>query len=326
MNIDGLGEKIVDQLVDASLVKTPADLYRLILQQLIQIERMGELSANNLLSAIEISKKTSLHRFIFALGIPEVGEGTAKDLANYLGSLDRVMKALPEILEYVPNIGQEVANAIHEFFLDMHNRNVLAELRNANISWEEDKPVDVRLASEPTMANLIEKRLKIIGVGPEFANRLADYFGSLKNLASASEQELLSVSISKNAIVGVTEYFRDTKRAEHCFLIERQLREFGMHWDDRTIAPVKLKHLPLDGINFVLTGTMPNLSRDEAKNRIEGAGGKVTGSVSAKTNYVVAGENPGSKLQDARKLGITVIDEKGLLSLLAPTEQRTLGI
>jgi len=326
MNIDGLGEKIVDQLVDASLVRTPADLYHLNLQQLIQIERMGEISASNLLNAIEISKKTSLPRFIFALGIPEVGEGTAKDLANYLGSLDRVMKAFPEILEYVPNIGQEVANAIHEFFLDMHNRSVLAELRNVKISWEKDKPVDVRMASEPTMANLIEKRLKIIGVGPEFANRLADYFGSLKNLVSASEQELLSVPMSKNAVVGVMEYFKDTKRVEHCFLVERQLREFGMHWDDRRIDPVKLKHLPLDGLNFVLTGTMPNLSRDEAKNRIEGAGGKVTGSVSAKTNYVVAGENPGSKLQDAIKLGITVVDEKELLGMLARTGQLTLGI
>ncbi|MBI2286798.1 MAG: NAD-dependent DNA ligase LigA [Nitrosomonadales bacterium] len=326
MNIDGLGEKIVDQLVDASLVRTPADLYHLNLQQLIQIERMGEISANNLLSAIEISKKTSLPRFIFALGIPEVGEGTAKDLVSYLGSLDRVMKALPEILEYIPNIGQEVASAIYEFFSDLHNQEVLSELRKSKISWEVDKPVNVEMTSEPTLTNLIYKRLKIIGVGKDGAEKLAGHFGTLKKLISASEHELLLVPVSKKAAAGVVDYFCDSKRVEHCLLVEQQLREFGMHWDDRKGGTAQGYSLPLDGFNFVLTGTMPNLSRDEAKNRIEGAGGKVTGSVSAKTNYVVAGENPGSKLQDAIKLGITVIDEKGLLRMMSTTGQLTLGI
>ena len=325
MNIDGLGEKIVDQLVDSSFVKTPADLYHLNMQQLIQIERMGELSANNLLSAIEKSKKTSLLRFIFALGIPEVGEGTAKDLASYLGSLDRVMKALPEILEYIPNIGPEVASAIYEFFSDLHNQEVLAELRKSKISWEENKPVNVKIATKPTLANLID-RLKIIGIGKDGAEKLAGHFGTLKKLISASERELLLVPVSKKAAAGVVDYFSDSKRVEHCLLIEQQLREFGMHWDDHKVDTAQGYFLPLDGLNFVLTGTMPNLSRDEAKNRIEGAGGKVTGSVSAKTNYVVAGENPGSKLQDAIKLSIAVVDEKELLRMLARTGQLTLGI
>jgi len=332
MNIDGLGEKIVDQLVDLSLVKTPADLFQLKLHQLIQIERMGEISANNLLHAIENSKKTSLARFVFSLGIPEVGEGTAKDLANYLCSLDRIMKALPEVLEYIPDVGQEISNAIHEFFSDLHNKEVLAELRKSKISWEKDKPVDVRIASKPTLANLIEK-LKIIGIGPEFADRLARYYGSLKNLISANEQELLlipkptttSQSFSKKAVAGVVDYFRDAKRVEHCLLVEQQLREFGMHWDDRKGNTILEFALPLNGLNFVLTGSLPTLSRDEAKDRIESAGGKVTGSVSAKTSYVVAGENAGSKLQDAKKLGIKIIDENEFLKMFNSNAQLILG-
>ena len=332
MNIDGLGEKIVDQLVDLSLVKTPADLFKLKLHQLIQIERMGEISANNLLHAIENSKKTSLARFVFSLGIPEVGEGTAKDLANYLCSLDRIMKALPEVLEYIPDVGQEIANAIYEFFSDLHNKEVLAELRKSEISWEVDKPVDARLASKPTLANLIEK-LKIIGIGSEFADRLARYYGSLKNLISVNEQELLlipkpttaSQGLSKKAIVEVVNYFRDAKKVEHCLLVEQQLREFGMHWDDRKGNTVSEFVLPLSGLNFVLTGTLPTLSRDEAKNRIESAGGKVTGSVSVKTNYVVVGESAGSKLQDAKNLGIKTLNEDEFLKMLDSAGQLTLG-
>jgi DNA ligase (NAD+) len=315
MNIDGLGEKIVNQLVDSSLVKTPADIFHLELSQLVKIERMGELSANNLLNAIEKSKKTSLARFIFALGIPEVGEGTAKDLARYLGSMDRVMEALPEVLRFIPDIGQEVSNAIYMFFSDSHNQEVLAELRKSRISWEEDKPVDVKLASEPTLAKLI-KRLEINGIADVFAKRLANNFSSLKRLISASEHELLLIPISKKTAAGVVDYFKDPERVKHCLLVEMQLHEFGMHWDGRVSEQVTRQGLLLDGMIFVLTGDLPNLKRDEAKQKIESAGGKVTGSVSAKTNYVVVGENPGSKLQDAQRLGILLLDEKGLLQKL----------
>ena len=328
MNIDGLGEKLVNQLVDSSLIETPSGIYRLKFNQLIQVERMGELSANNLLKAIEASKQTSLSRFIFALGIPEVGEGTAKDLANFLGSLDRVEKAYPEVLEYIPNIGQEAASAIHEFFSDSHNRKVLKELRESGISWGEDRPVDIRVSSQPTLANFIYPRLKIIGVAEGGAEKLAAHFNELKKLVSASKQDLLSASISKNAVDGVVKYFGDLKQCEYVLRVEEQLREFGMHWDGRpsTGRPETRERLPLEGMVFVLTGTMPNLSREEAKNSIEDAGGKVTGSVSAKTNYVVAGENSGSKLQDAIKLGITIIDEKKLLGMLSTTGQLTLDI
>jgi DNA ligase (NAD+) len=324
MNIDGLGEKIVNQLVDSSLVKTPADIFHLTLNSLVQIERMGELSASNLLNAIQNSKKTSLARFVFALGIPEVGEGTAKDLARNLGSLDKVTNALPEVLEYIPNIGQEVASAIHEFFMDSHNQEVLAELRKSKISWEEDKPVDEKLASKPTLANLIE-RLKIIGIGKEGAEKLAAHFGMLSKIILANENELLSVPVSKKAASEIVKYFSDPEKISYVQCIEQQLREFGLHWDGRKSNTVLEFYLPLSGLNFVLTGTLPTLSRDEAKSRIESAGGKVTGSVSAKTSYVVAGENAGSKLQDAKKLGIKILDENEFLNMFDPTGQLSLG-
>lgn len=325
MNIDGLGEKLVDQIISAGLVKSPADLYRLQLGQLVELDRMGELSADNLLKAIRKSKSPTLARFIFALGILEVGEGTAKDLATYLGSLNRLKRALPEVLEYIPNVGKEAANAIYKFFSDSHNRVVIDELESFGVSCGAEKPVDKRLAIKPTLANLIVA-LNILDIGEVRAKKLAEHFGTLYKLISASENELLSVGISKRAVAEIINYFRDPSKVDYALSIEDQLHKFGMHWDDRKGDTAQGYSLPLDGLNFVLTGTMPNLSRDEAKNKIEGAGGKVTGSVSAKTNYVVAGENPGSKLQDAIKLGIAVVDEKELLRMLARTGQLTLGI
>lgn len=325
MNIDGLGEKIVDQLVACSLVETPADLYRLELQQLIQIERMGELSAKNLLQAIDESKKTTLSRFIFALGIPEIGEGTAKDLASYLGSLGKLEKAFPEVLEYIPNIGQEAAQAIYEFFSDSHNKEVIRELRKLGISWESDRPVDSRLACTPTLASLIDK-LKIIGLGKSGAEKLADYFGSLSKIAFVQERDLLSVSVGPRAAKGIVDYFADNERKEYSLKIEEQLKEFGMHWEGRSTNQKEIPRLPFDGKIFVLTGTLPSLGREEAKQKIESAGGKVSGSVSAKTSYVVVGNDPGSKFQDAIRLGIKILDESELLNMLTPSGQINLDI
>lgn len=325
MNIDGLGEKLVDQLITSGLVKTPADLYRLQFEQLVELDRMGELSARNLVEAIRKSISPTLARFIYALGILEVGEGTAKDLANYMGSLSRLREALPEVLQYIPNVGKEAASAIHKFFSDPHNKTVIDELIESGVSCREEKPVDIKIATSPTLANLIDA-LNIVGVGKGGAEKLAVHFRTLDKFILASELDLLSVPVSQNAIVGVINYFRDPNKVKYALSVEEQLHKFGMHWDDRKGNAITQRKLPLDGLNFVLTGTLPNLSRDETKSRIEGAGGKVTGSVSAKTSFVVAGENPGSKLQDAERLGIPILDEKGLLQKLAQIGQLTLGI
>ncbi|HUF19645.1 MAG TPA: NAD-dependent DNA ligase LigA [Burkholderiales bacterium] len=222
LDIEGLGEKLVDQLVDNELVQTPADIYRLDADALAGLERMAEKSAANLVAAIDASKRTTLARFIYALGIRNVGETTARDLAGHFGSLAALMSASEAELLEVPDVGPVVAGSIARFFSEPHNREVVERLRAAGLHWVEG------------------------------AQRRRD-------------------------------------------------------------------NLPLAGRAFVLTGTLPNLTRDEAKNRIEQMGGKVTGSVSKKTDYVVVGAEPGSKHDKALELGIAVLDEEGLLELLART-------
>ena len=219
IDIEGLGEKLVDQLVDADLVKTPADLYRIDLPTLANLERMAEKSATNVLAAIEKSKKTTLPRFIFGLGIRNVGETTAKDLARHFGTLDKLLMADEAQLQEAPDVGPIVAQSIAHFFGEPHNRKIIAQMRDAGVRWPE------------------------------------------------------------------TEVAQTVK-------------------------------LPLSAKTFVLTGTLPNLTREEVKERIEAKGGKVVGSVSKKTNYVVAGADPGSKLEKARELEVAVLDEKALLELL----------
>jgi DNA ligase (NAD+) len=221
LDIEGLGDRIVDQLVDAGLIRTLPELYTLGLGKLTALERMGEKSAQNLLAGLQKSKRTTLARFLYGLGIRHVGETTAKDLAKHFGSLDRLLDATEEQLLQVNDVGPVVAQSLHTFLQQPHNREVIEQLRAAGISWEE---------GEGTAANT---------------------------------------------------------------------------------APQ-----PLAGKTFVLTGTLPTLSRDDAKEMIEAAGGKVSGSVSKKTHYVVAGEEAGSKLEKARELGVQVIDEAGLLELL----------
>ena len=219
MDIDGVGEKLIDQLVDNGLLKTTADLYGLSVQTLAGLERMAEKSASNVVSAVAASKDTTLARFIYALGIRNVGEQTAKDLAAYFGDLPPLMEANEESLQNVPEVGPVVAASVYRFFHEPHNREVIARLIDAGVHWTKHAP-------------------------------------------SSSGGGVLS------------------------------------------------------GKTFVLTGTLPGMTRDEAKSRIESCGGKVTGSVSKKTDYVVAGDEPGSKLDKARDLGIAVIDEPALLELL----------
>jgi len=217
LDIEGLGEKIVDQLVDQNLVRTPADLYRLGFSALANLERMGDKSADNLIQAINQSRNTTLARFIFALGIRHVGETTAKDLANHYQSMHALMDASLEDLLTVKDVGPVVADSIVSFMEEAHNREVIEQL----------------LAS---------------------------------GMQLSVEKKVISAAVA--------------------------------------------------GKTFVLTGTFPSLSRDQAKDLLEKAGAKVAGSVSKKTDYVVAGTDAGSKLSKAEELGITVIDEQKLLMLL----------
>lgn len=318
MDIDGLGDKIVEQLVDKGLVKSPADLYTLTYEQVIELEGFAEVSTRNLLGSIAESRKPSLARFIFALGIPDVGEETAKLLARSLGSLARVQKALPEVLTYLPDVGAEVAYEIHNFFDDEHNRTVIAELLDPGhgVQLQEEGEVSAEFAACATLAGFIDK-LNIPFIAATGAEKLADKTGSLDALIALS-QDWLDLStlkgVNEKAKQSVREYFADAARVERAKAVEAQLLEFGMHWrSERKVV----EGLPLAGQTWVLTGTLEAMSRDVAKEKLESLGAKVAGSVSAKTHCVVAGPGAGSKLAKAQELGVAVMDEEQLVKLLA---------
>ena len=219
VEVEGLGEKLVDQLVDAGIIKTLPDLYRLGFASLAALDRMADKSVQNILDALEKSKQTTLPRFLFGLGIRHVGEATAKELVRHFGKLDTIMDATPEQLLQVGDVGPIVAQSIRTFFDQTHNREVVEQLRACGVTWKEGEPA--------------------------------------------------------------------------------------------AVAPK-----PLAGKTFVITGTLPTLSRDEAKDLLEAAGAKVAGSVSKKTSYVLAGTDAGSKLDKARELGVAVIDELEMKEML----------
>jgi DNA ligase (NAD+) len=227
MDIEGLGDKLVEQLVDENLIHSLPDLYRLDKPTLAALERMADKSAHNIVQAIAKSKQPTLARFIFALGIRNVGETTAKDLARYFGTLDKVQAADKEALQQVPDVGPIVAQSVFDFFRETHNVEVIADLLGA------------------------------------------------------------------------------------CGLIVQES------------AGISAQALPLTGKTYVLTGTLPNMSRDEAKSRLEALGAKVAGSVSKKTNCVVAGAEAGSKLDKARELNVPVWDEGALLAALQEYEKQS---
>ena len=223
VEVDGLGDKLVEQLVDAGVIKTLPDLYRLGLNALSELDRMAEKSAKNILEALQRSKQTTLPRFLFGLGIRHVGEATAKALARHFGKLDNIMDATLDQLTQVADVGPIVALSLRTFFDQAHNREVVEQLRACGITWPESEP-----------------------------------------------------------------------------------------------APQVV--LPLTGKTFVITGTLPTLARDQLKDMLEAAGGKVAGSVSKKTHYLVAGSDAGSKLDKARELEVPILDEAAVLAMLQPAE------
>ncbi|MNZ95888.1 DNA ligase [compost metagenome] len=280
------------------------------------LEGFAELSTRNLLAAIAASKRPSLARFIYALGIPDVGEETAKLLARALGALARIAVALPEVLTWLPDVGLEVAHEIHSFFEDAHNRTVIAQLLERGLQLQEEGELHPEFAACATLAELLNK-LNIPGIAATGAKNLADAAGSLDGVIDLS-QDWLSLSVTKGlsekARQALREFFAAPANAARARAIEAQLREFGMHWQS---AKKAVAGLPLAGQTWVLTGTLEAMSRDEGKARLEALGAKVAGSVSAKTHCVVAGPGAGSKLTKASELGVPVLDEQAFLARLA---------
>ncbi|SEI39865.1 DNA ligase (NAD+) [Azotobacter beijerinckii] len=320
MDIDGLGERIVEQLVDTGLVKSPADLYTLTFEQLVVLDGFAEVSSNNLLAAIAASRKPSLARFVYALGIPDVGEETAKRLARALGALSRIEKALPEVLTWLPDVGLEVAHEIHSFFEDEHNRTVIEHLLARGVELQEEGELQAEFAACASLDELLDK-LGISGVAATGAKKLAEAAGSLEAVIALS-QDWLSLSMTKGlsekARQALRAFFADAANVERARAIEAQLREFGMHWESERRSAVGL---PLAGQTWVLTGTLESMSRELGKEKLESLGAKVAGSVSAKTACVVAGPGAGSKLAKAGELGVKVLDEEAFLVLLRQLER-----
>jgi DNA ligase (NAD+) len=220
LDVEGLGDKLIDQMVAASLIDSLDDVFHLTLDDIAGLERMAEKSAQNVLNALEKSKATTLGRFIYSLGIREVGTVTAQNLANHFGYLERIMNASVDVLLDVPDVGNIVAQHLVNFFAEEHNRTVIEQLQKSGVHWDESEPVNAA--------------------------------------------------------------------------------------DDA----------PLAGKTAVITGTLSDMSRDDAKLALEALGVKVTGSVSAKTDFLVAGDKAGSKLTKAQNLGVRVFDEEAFKVLL----------
>ena len=324
MDIDGLGGKLVDRLVTNNIVKTPADLYRLNVSSLVNLERMADMSASNLITAVENSKHTTFGRFIYALGIPNVGEATAKALAKFFGNLDRLMSAYPKTLQYIRDIGPEVAKSIYHFFRERHNQEVISQLRTSGVKWDELK--DSKTIRKTTLSDFLTwLRTPVIGIKwagiPKMgkkAERIASYFSSIEKLMEADENVLLKIEgINETLARNIVLFF---KKPENLKVIN-QLRECGVYWDDEVHEKPVSSSL-VSGKIFVLTGTLAQLKRDEAKSKIEELGGRVSGSVSKNTDFLVAGTDAGSKLKKAMQLGVEVLDEEKFMSLLAEDKRK----
>lgn len=312
MDIEGLGDKTIEQLVDEKLIGSPADLYKLEYDDIIVLEGFAEISSKKLLKAIDDSKQPTLARFIYALGIPDVGEETAKVLARSLGSLEKVKVALPEVLTYLPDIGLEVAHEIHSFFEDDHNQNVIgALLGECGMELQDLSELGAEFAASATLGGMLDK-LNIPSVGPGAAQKLADKFTTLEGVVKADWLDMRQALPEKQAQC-VRAFFDVEENARRAVAIEQQLKDFGMHWQSEKKV---VEGLPLTGQTWVLTGSLELMSRDVAKDKLESLGAKVSGSVSAKTHTVVAGPGAGSKLTKANELGLKVLDEEAFVTFL----------
>jgi DNA ligase (NAD+) len=328
LDIEGLGEKIIDQLVDRGLVRNAAQLYELEQSDISFLDRMGDISARNLLRQLEASKQTKLARFVFALGIPGVGEKTAKELVAAFGSLSRLRVAFPETLRFMQGVDVALANAISLFFSEQHNVEVVDSLISHGFTWETDTGIDPSwFMPPPSLGRLIEMA-NILGIGKVAAAKVANYFDNdMERFLTCNQEDLINSISQRNhkAAMELFGYISDSTNSERYRRVERQLVDYGLHWTDLK-EPTHKKALPLSGKTFVLTGAMHSLSRDQAVSIIESLGGKISSSVSKRTDYVVVGEAPGSKLAAAQNLGVKILAEDEFISLTRPVEQLSLAL
>ncbi|PPE72825.1 DNA ligase (NAD(+)) LigA [Solimonas fluminis] len=311
-DIDGIGEALISELVDRERLRTPADLFTLQVADIAVLYKSAEVAPAKMIEAIAARRELALPRLVYALGIPSVGETTAKDLARHLGSFARIREALPEVLTLVDGVGAAAAEEIRSFFADAHNAGAVDALL-AQLTITGEHPVSAEIADRCSLGLLLAQQ-QVKGLGPVKAEKLTAGLDSVAGLlARIDDGPALAKLLDERTAAAVQAHFADSERRQELLKLEAQFLGFGLIGAGAPRAAAAGG--PLSGKTFVITGTLP-VGRDEAAAQIEAAGGKVSGSVSAKTDFLLAGEAAGSKLAKAEKLGVTVLDYAALQRMI----------
>jgi len=328
MDIDGLGDRFVEELSDLGYVESVADLYKLTLDDLLEMKRRaderdgttpetvkaGKIAtkwAENLVEAIDRSRDTTLERFLFALGIEHVGESTAKALSQWFGDLALIRRLPWPLFKHVPDIGGEVARALGHFFDQKGNQQVIDALLERGVKFSDTHAPSAKLRGGLDLATLLAD-LEIPRLTEVRAKQLAAAFPSAEAIVDAEAQQFVAAGLPAEAANSLAAWLEEAGNARLLHASGAMLAHL-LEVVPKTQAG---KAGPLDGKTVVLTGGLASMSRDEAGAKLEALGAKVAGSVSKKTNFVVAGETAGSKLAKAQELGIEIWDEEKLLAFL----------
>lgn len=313
-DIEGVGESLVAELVERDRLRTPADLYMLKVADIAALYKSAEVAPAKLIEAIAARRQLPLSRFVYALGIPSVGETTAKDLARHLGAFVRIRTALPEVLTLMEGIGDKVAEQIREFFADAHNTRALDQLLE-QVTVTDEHAVSAELASRCSLTERLVRQ-RVPGLGPRNVEKLTAGVGSVQELFDLiDDAQGLIQRLDQRSAAAAAEFFADPAVRARLVDVEQQLYAFGLLGGAATQSATAAVG-KLSGKTVVITGTLPGISRDEASALVEQQGGKVSSSVSGNTDFVLAGEAAGSKLAKAGKLGVPVLDWAAFRSML----------
>jgi DNA ligase (NAD+) len=328
MDIEGLGDRFIEELSDLGYVKSVADLYKLELEDLLEMKRRaderdgttpetvraGKVAtkwAQNLIDAIDRSRQTTLERFLFALGIEHVGESTAKMLSQWFGDLEIIRRLPWPLFKRVPDIGAEVARSLGHFFDQAGNQRVIDALLARGVRVTDTHPPHAKLRPELQLAALLAD-LEIPRLTRVRAEQLAAALPSVQQIRAAAAAAFMEAGLPAETATALEKWLKDKA---HGALLQRTADMAALLLHKAPSTPADAAG-PLEGKTIVLTGTLAGMSRDEATEKLESLGAKVSGSVSKRTHCVVAGSDAGSKLAKARELGVPVLDESGLQALL----------